>query len=96
MTPVRIAGLARLDLGRLSDFMSELSPGAERRAMQSIRVGLIGLTEYPMRGVELQPGLRKLIIPFGQSGYVVRYRFDGREVVVTRIHHMFEDQGAAR
>lgn len=59
--------------------------------MAAIETGLRVLENYPMRGVEERPGLRKLPISFGQAGYVVRYRFDGQEIVVTRIHHMREN-----
>ncbi len=37
-----------------------------------------------------QPDYRQLFIPFGASGYVARYRVEGRLVVVLAIRHMRE------
>jgi plasmid stabilization system protein ParE len=35
---------------------------------------------------------RELFVPFGQRGYVMRYRLDGDDVVILRIWHGLEDR----
>jgi len=37
-----------------------------------------------------QPDYRQLFIPFGASGYVARYRVEGRLVLVLAVRHMRE------
>jgi len=82
------------DLIRLRAFLSEKSPEAGDRAKQKILQNLRGLPLFPEahRPVQDMPHHRELIIKFGASGYVARYRYEqGGDVVVLRIRHQRED-----
>ncbi|HUL12708.1 MAG TPA: type II toxin-antitoxin system RelE/ParE family toxin [Methylococcaceae bacterium] len=35
---------------------------------------------------------RELFVPFGQRGYVMRYRLDGDDIVILKIWHALEDR----
>jgi plasmid stabilization system protein ParE len=37
------------------------------------------------------PEVRELVIPFGKGAYVVRYRIDGKHIVLASIRHGRED-----
>ncbi len=90
--PVVVAPDAKGDLIRLNAFLSEKSPKAADRAMSAIQSGLRSLASLPNRTPEWEGGKRALVIRFGDSGYIVQYRFDGHTVVVVRIVHMREDR----
>lgn len=47
----------------------------------------------PLRSVPGRlPGTRQRIVPFGQAGYVIRYRVERGRVFVIRIFHTREDR----
>ena len=60
-------------------FLLEKSAIAAKRAAEVIKYHLSLLQSSPESGRPLDdhPELRELIIPFGDSGYVALYRFDG-------------------
>ncbi|CAN5239215.1 hypothetical protein BH10PSE1_BH10PSE1_26640 [soil metagenome] len=89
---VRLEPRANRDLDRLRDFLDEVAPEAARSAARAIRDGINGLAEYPTQGAAIGGGRRALMIPYGNSGYVVQYRVDPGVVVVVRIFHMREDR----
>lgn len=91
-TKVIVTHAALADIERLSDFLAALNPNAAERATQALEAALRALAQFPSRGPTDSDGLRKLAIPFGDSGYVIQYRFDESEVVVARVHHMREDR----
>jgi plasmid stabilization system protein ParE len=70
-------GAAR-GLERCREFLVLKSPAASRRAAQAIIRQLEVLTTQPGIGrpLEDEPGLRELIVSFGDSGYVALYRYD--------------------
>lgn len=84
---------ARRDLLRLNVFLAQKSETAARRAMDSIDIALRALPDYPERGREIGYGIRSLPIPFGQSGYVARYRIERDHLIIARVFHMREDRG---
>lgn len=90
---VIVQSRARRDLIRLGDFLVSDNPRAALAAVTAIEAGLRSLVRFPERAAE-QHGVRSLIIPFGQSGYVARYRIVGAEVFVERVLHMREDRSA--
>ncbi|AYV48470.1 type II toxin-antitoxin system RelE/ParE family toxin [Caulobacter flavus] len=88
---VRLTQTARRDLLRLEDFLAEKSPEAANRAMNALSGALLSLGEHAERGRPAQePGLRQINVPFGNSGYVIRYRIGPSAVVVTRVKHARE------
>lgn len=81
------------DLERLRQFLAPKSPLASRRAMQTIRSHLMVLASTPEIGRPSSiPGVRELLIPFGDGGYVARYGHASArdEVYILRIWHQRE------
>jgi plasmid stabilization system protein ParE len=70
-------GAAR-GLERCRQFLAQKSPSASRRAAQAIIRQFEVLTIQPGVGrpLEDEPGLRELIVSFGDSGYVALYRYE--------------------
>jgi plasmid stabilization system protein ParE len=89
---VIVARTALADIERLSDFLAAVNPNAAERATETLETALRSLAQFPSRGPVDVDGVRRSTVPFGGSGYVIQYRFDKREVVVARIHHMREDR----
>ena len=81
------------DLQRLREFLRPKSPIAAKRAADTIMKALhvLGLQPQIGRTVEHMPDqYREWVIDFGESGYVVRYRFDGEAVVILAVRHQKE------
>jgi plasmid stabilization system protein ParE len=62
-------------LERCRRFLSRKTPEASRRAAQVIDQHFRALEATPAIGrpIEATPGLRELVIPFGDTGYVALY-----------------------
>jgi len=80
------------NLEGLHRFLAEKNSEAATRALRTIRDRMRTLSRFPRLGPvdPEQPDYRQLFIPFGASGYVARYRVEGRLVVVLAIRHMRE------
>ena len=83
---------ARADLIRLREFIAPHNPEAARRAAQTIKKGAALLLEHPVIGTRIEEREdRELFIPFGQRGYILRYRLheDTHEdtIVILRLWH---------
>jgi toxin ParE1/3/4 len=75
---------------RLRAFLLERNPQAAQRAVAAIVRAIDSLDVFPERGRPAPvAGMRELVVPFGGSGYVVRFAIDATrdEVVVLRIWH---------
>jgi len=86
---------AQRNLVKLRAFIAQYNPPAARRAAQTILHGAKQLRQYPQLGrpvEEMPPEFRDLIIPFGNSGYVMRYRYAKTEdtVYILAIRHQRE------
>ncbi|WP_426227723.1 type II toxin-antitoxin system RelE/ParE family toxin [Pararhizobium sp. DWP3-4] len=93
MPTVIFAPAAIRDLQRLREFLRTKNPQAARRAgeaiLQSIRI--LGLQPRLGRPVEdLPEEFRELLIDFGDSGYVARYRFSEDAVTILAVRHQRE------
>jgi plasmid stabilization system protein ParE len=85
-----VSQAAAADLARLYAFLSDKSPAAAERASATLTRAIQSLHIFPERGRPSGTrGLRELIVPFGQSNYVLRYahRAETEEVIVLRIWH---------
>lgn len=90
---VRLTSAANRDLARLIDYLAKRSPSAALRAADALEAAIFSLDEFSERGRPgPEPGLRELIVPFGDGAYVVRYRVDPHAVVVAQIFHGREDR----
>ena len=77
------------DLQRLREFILPNNNEAAQRAFRTIKAAVAPLETHPRIGkpVEDLPDYHDLIIPFGASGYVIRYRIKGDTVVILAVKH---------
>lgn len=87
---------ALADLERLREFLVEKDTRAAARASVTLSNAIGTLMEFPERGrVAPLPSHRELVVPFGRSAYVVRYKYraDEASVLIVRVWHGREDRG---
>jgi len=90
---VRLSSAARVDIDRLTDFLASKSERAAYRAADAITSAVLSLREFSERGhPATHAGWRELVVRFGHSGYVIRYKVEGETVFVSRIFHGREDR----
>ncbi len=82
------------DLTRLREFIRPHNPKAAANAAKRIIEATNLLLDKPHLGRPMHdlPEFNELFLPFGQSGYVIRYRVDGEKIVILRIWHGREDR----
>ncbi len=81
------------DVQRLYRFLAPKSSDAAKRAVKAIREGVKVLGRQPGMGrpaEDMEPEYREWMIDFGDSGYVVLYRYDGRNAVILAVRHQRE------
>ena len=81
------------DVQRLHRFLAERNTDAAQRAVQAIRAGVKVLAKQPGIGrpaEHMEPEFREWLVDFGDSGYVVMYRFDGKTAVLLAVRHQRE------
>ncbi len=85
-----VAREAAADFERLHAFLADKSDLVAQRAVAVLDAAVQSLQTFPERGRPSgSPGVRELIVPFGQSSYVVRYAHlaESDEIVIVRIWH---------
>jgi plasmid stabilization system protein ParE len=78
---------------RVYRFLAEKNPAAASRAVKAIREGVNILATHPQVGrvvEEMDEAFRDWPVDFGDSGYMVRYRFDGEQVTILAVRHRKE------
>jgi len=84
---------ARRDLIRLREFIEPHNPAAARRAAAVLRKAANLVQEQPGIGRQIAGREdRELSVPFGQRGYLLRYRLHEDTIVILRIWHGLEDR----
>lgn len=81
------------DIARLHGFLRPKNPQAASRAVGAIRESVKILAKHPHIGRpvdDMESEFRDWLIEFGDGGYVARYHFDGRDVVVLAVRHTKE------
>jgi plasmid stabilization system protein ParE len=81
------------DVARLHGFLAPKNREAASRAVKVIREGVKILAKYPEIGRpvdDMEPEFRDRLIEFGDGGYIARYHYDGRDVVVLAVRHTKE------
>lgn len=79
------------DVKRLRQFIELHNPQAARRAAESLKQAADLLLTHPGIGKRLEGRQdRELFVPFGQRGYILRYRLDGEVIVILKIWHSLE------
>jgi toxin ParE1/3/4 len=87
---VRFLRRARGDLLRLRRFLEPRGEGLAARVFDLLLASAQSLEDMPERGhPAARPPYRELVVPFGRSGYVIRYRIDRirNAVLIVRIWH---------
>ncbi len=87
---------ALVDVVRLREFITQHNPEAAARMARLIKESATRLKVHPMLGTQVdEMPFRDLVIPFGVSGYILRYRviMETQTVVVVGIRHGKEDTG---
>ncbi len=82
------------DLIRVREFIRTKNPTAAKKAAERISSAITILQDNPEVGRPLFDGLegfRDLVVPFGQGGYVIRYRMNDNVCVIVRLWHTKED-----
>lgn len=87
MRRVELRPAARRDMLRFERYLNRHSPRAALRMFDLVTSRILSLGEQPFKGVEREAGMRELVVKFGKSAYVVRYRVSEDAVIVTRIWH---------
>jgi len=93
MPQVIFAPRALLDLQRLREFLRKKSPTSAKRATNAIIHAVQRLALHPELGRQAEePGANYRIFPvlFGDSGYVVLYRYANDLVTVLAVRHQKE------
>ncbi len=83
------------DLHRFYQFLSKKDKSVAIRAIQIIRAAIKETQKMPdgYRPVPDLPNHREVIIDFGASGYVARFRYEkGGDIYIVRIKHQLEDE----
>ncbi len=80
---------AIFDLQRLRDFILPHNQEAAQRAGKIIKTAVVPLEGNPYIGkpVEDLPDYFDLVIPFGVSGYILRYRIQGDTIFIIAVKH---------
>jgi plasmid stabilization system protein ParE len=82
------------DLVRLRDFLKTKNLDAAKRAVSTMKADIEKAAINPerYRPVPDLPHYREIIIDFGSSGYIARFRHaPGQDVVIVRIKHQLEN-----
>jgi len=85
------------DLARFYAFLSKKDKSVALRAIQTIRAAIKETQKMPegYRPVTDLPHHREVIIDFGASGYIARFRYEkGGDIVIVRIKHQLENDSA--
>ncbi|MCL2830343.1 MAG: type II toxin-antitoxin system RelE/ParE family toxin [Betaproteobacteria bacterium] len=84
---------ALLDVQRLYRFLASRNIPAAKRAVSTLREGVKIISVHPEIGrpvEDMEPEYREWRIDFGDSGYVVLYRYDGKTAVILAVRHRKE------
>jgi plasmid stabilization system protein ParE len=81
------------DVQRIRAFIEPHNAPAARHAAASLKQAANTLLRHPGIGKRVDGREdRELLVPFGQRGYVIRYRLAGDAIVILRIWHGLEDR----
>lgn len=89
MSAVVWTKMALASLERQRQFLAQSNPAFANRAVQQIVAAADSLEKFPKRGaiVAQASGLRKLIVPFAGSAFVIHYAIVNDEVLIWRVYH---------
>ncbi len=82
------------DLEECREFLKSKNPKAARNAVKRISEVTQLLLEQPNLGhpIDDMPEFQKINIPFGKYGYVIKYRIDGKKIIILRVKAGLQDR----
>ena len=84
---------ARDDLIRLRQFIEPNNPSAAQNAAQTIKKAALLIQQPVGIGKRLEGRQdRELFVPFGNRGYVIRYRLEKDMIVILKVWHGLEER----
>lgn len=85
-------GSAILDLQRFRDFIQPHNKEAAQRAVRIIRTAVAHIAANPLIGkpVDDLPDYHDIVVPFGASGYLLRYRIQDETIIIIALKHCKE------
>lgn len=89
---IAVSPRAGKDAERLNGRLMEYDTAVAARFGDLLGHTLMSLTTNPLRGRPVGPTTREVNLPFGQGGYVIRYRVTSDRVIITRIWHGLEER----
>ena len=84
---------ALLGIQRSYRFLAANNKDAASRAVKAIRAGARLVAQHPEIGrpaEEMEPEYREWLVDFGDSGYVLLYRFDIEIIAIVSVRHQKE------
>jgi plasmid stabilization system protein ParE len=81
------------DVQRLYQFLAPKNIDAAKRVVKELRQGVKVLTMQPGIGrpiADMEPEYREWMINFGDSGYIVLYRYERGAVAILAVRHQKE------
>ncbi|MCD6388717.1 MAG: type II toxin-antitoxin system RelE/ParE family toxin [Desulfobulbaceae bacterium] len=81
------------DVLRLYRFLAKKNISAAQKAIKAIRENLNILVQHPEIGRPvdfMDVAYRECVIPYGHSGYLALYNYDGETVVILTVRHQAE------
>lgn len=81
------------DISRLHRFLAIKDQDSAKRALVAIRSGVKVLLLQPGMGRpshDMDAVFREWVIDFGNSGYIVKYHFNGADVTILAVRHQLE------
>jgi plasmid stabilization system protein ParE len=89
MVVVTWSPAALTDLDRQHDFLAETDSLVAAKTIQAIVEVGGSLSKNSRRGTPIAdaPGLRKILVPFGKSSYIIHYIVLNEEILILRVYH---------
>ncbi len=88
----RFRPAARRDLKRLAAFLADAPPAVAEEMVRRVEARVARLTRLPFLGRPLTHGDLSLIVPYGKSRYVIRYKVTETTIQIVRIWHGRENR----
>ena len=103
MPQIIFSDLFNQDLQRITDFMNDVAPDKTSDMILAILDFVEALQDLPEMGFPAQEAglsefqhLRKLIIPFGRSAYLMLYHYDKTKDLIILLHIKHSKEKAFR
>lgn len=94
MSSIKFSDAARADFARLYAFLAQYDQNMAGQALDAITAGIDHIEAHPLSGSQLEdrPNVRKSVVDFGATGYLVFHkRYERQDVnLVVRIIHQKE------